>query len=435
MALAPTRRLVAALCGLALLALLVVVFPAFVWLGWAAALLLISLAGLDARGSLLEPPVVAARSLPERAGRGPVLVRYRIQNTTRRTLTVRLLDELPDDLGGDLELQVELDAGAHCEAERTLLARRRGLRPLGPTYALVRSAVGFFERRTATRAGAALPVVVDGGLRLGRAPQAASMHSELGSKSRRQRGEGMEFESIRAYTPGDEPRAIDWRATARAGRVMVRHYQVERNHTLIIAVDTGRLMSTRIEGQSKLDHALDASVALAGAARRAGDRVAFLAFDQAVRVWLPPLSAHRRVGALLEATLPLEPRTVEPSYATLAETLRTRHAKRALLVLMTDFVEGATSPDLERYLAVLARRHCVLLVALRDALLDELRLPAPDIPGEDIYRRLVLQDLEVERRIVLRQIERLGVHTLDLSPSQIRAPVLARYLEIREAGL
>ncbi|HEV3112806.1 MAG TPA: hypothetical protein VGY99_20155 [Candidatus Binataceae bacterium] len=105
------------------------------------------------------------------------------------------------------------------------------------------------------------------------------------------------------------------------------------------------------------------------------------------------------------------------------------------MVVLTDFVEGSASSELQGYLAVLARRHCVLLVALRDRLLAELEEREPAITRDRLYRRLALQDVAVERAAALARIRRFGAQTLDLDPADITVPVLNRYLAIRQAGL
>ena len=262
-----------------------------------------------------------------------------------------------------------------------------------------------------------------------------SLRDELGVRPRRARGEGSEFESLREYVHGDDPRHLDWRASARRGRLIVRRYQTERRHTVIVAVDTGRLMAAKSAGDSKLDCALDCAIALARLSGQFGDRVGLLAFDQELRALAKPRSGAAGVGGLVEATLELRPRPFEPNYRVLAETLARHQKKRALVVVLTDFVEGSASRELESYLAVLARRHCVLLVAMRDRLLAELDVREPQIARGRLYRRLALQDLAVEREAALRRIAQFGVQTLDLDPARITAPVLNRYLAIRQAAL
>src|SRR5205807_9151754 len=96
------------------------------------------------------------------------------------------------------------------------------------------------------------------------------------------RGQGREFESLRDYVRGDELRHISWTATARRGRLMVRQYQVERNQSIVVLLDAGRLMTSRIDQLSKLDHAINAALSIGYVATRGGDNIGLLVFARQV---------------------------------------------------------------------------------------------------------------------------------------------------------
>ncbi len=428
----PTRRLVGLAALAALLAFAALAFAWLAALAWIVLAIVAALALIDGRLSLRRGAPHIERELPQRGRvREPLSVRYRLSLAGAAQAT--LLDELPADLGGD-HSQGPLAIGDEPLAiERQVTPERRGVRALGPVIVDVRSPLGLFDRRHRAAQGRTLSVYPADVLAGAYGPRSRKLRDELGIRPRRQRGEGSEFESLREYTPDDEPRRIDWRATARARRPVVRELQIERHHTVIVAVDTGRLMGSQIEGLSKLDHALGATVGLIRASSRAQDRIGFLAFDSELCAWVPPQPSKRALGAILEATLELEARTHESSYRTLAEALQQRQKKRSLLVVLTDFVEGAAAAELQAYLASLASRHAVLLVGLRDRLLRELDTPAPAIAGQALFRRLALQDLDAARDIAFSHIARSGVHTLDLDPAAVTGPLLDRYLQIREA--
>jgi uncharacterized protein (DUF58 family) len=290
--------------------------------------------------------------------------------------------------------------------------------------------------------------------------------ASLGLKRARKRGEGMDFESLRDYVRGDDPRHIDWRATARRGRPVTRLYQHERNHTLIVALDTSRLMGSRSgevpdadpadagarrareralgarHGRTKLDHAIDASLALVFAALAAGDRAGLCAFDRELRVQLDPRAHRAELGLFVDALQPLQSRLVEADYRVLAREILTRQSKRALVVVLTDFVESERA-ELVQPLSLLARRHQVLLVALRDPLFADVegasgvsarssRTSRSSARTASLYRRIVLDDLLREREETLARLNRGGLHTLDLLPEQVTAGVLNRYLALRQ---
>jgi uncharacterized protein (DUF58 family) len=302
----------------------------------------------------------------------------------------------------------------------------RGDRALGPVAALERGPLGLLRRRVMAAAGQVVRVYPD--TRRFLVPEALSPRkvlASLGVKPSPQRGEGTEFESLRDYVPGDDPRRIDWRATARRGRFVTRLLQHERNHTVMIAVDASRLMGGRIGERTKLDCAVDTALALAWSALHAGDRAGLVVFDREPRHLLEPLARRAHLGAFVDALAPVESRLVEADYRVLVGALLGRGRRRALVVVLTDFAESDASA-LVTPLALLARRHQVLLVALRDR-----RFLGIEEDARDPYERIVLDDLLQEREETLARLRLQGVHTLDLVSEAVTASVLNRYLALR----
>ena len=422
----------AALIAIAAVPFPLLLSPAIVIFGALAALTIV-----DWKTSRRDPAPNLVRILPERMVKGRrVSILYRITRSGAPA-TVSILDELPADLGGDLIVEpTAVAAGESFEVSREIVPRRRGIRALGPIYLLWTSRMGLLRFRFRIAPGGVVAILPPSSAAPSRgAFSQRSLRDELGMRPRRARGEGSEFESMREYTDGDDPRHVDWHATARRNRLIVRQYQTERRHTLIIAVDTGRLMAAQVDDSSKLDHALDCAVALARVSNEFGDRVGLLAFDRELRLMVRPKSGRGAIAGIAAATLKLEAAPFEPNYRVLAENLARFQKKRALIVVLTDFVEGSASRELEAYLSVVARRHLVLLVALRDRLLAEADRRDPEITRDRLYRKLALQDLVDEREAAIGRIARFGAQTLDLDPARINAPVLNRYLAVRRAGL
>ena len=112
----------------------------------------------------------------------------------------------------------------------------------------------------------------------------------FGEKIQIHRGEGSEFDSLREFQAGMDSRAIDWKQTARHRTLLTREFRTEKNHSIIFAIDTGRLMSEPVRGGlSRLDHALNAALLMSFISLRLGDRVGFFAFGRA-----PPAEDRRR---------------------------------------------------------------------------------------------------------------------------------------------
>lgn len=434
----PSSLLVRLVALAALAALAAVPLPTLMAPAGGLAALIFGLAVADLIASRADPAPAIERVLPRRFVKGqPATVSYRLARPGAAATVVWLLDELPAALGGDLIIEaLWLGGGQRRDLSRELMPLRRGSFALGPALLLWRSRLGLLRlRTTAIAAGGAVAILPPSAPQRARGLTQRSLHDELGIRARPAHGEGSDFESLREYVEGDDPRHIDWRASARRNRLILRQYQTEKRHTVVLAVDTGRLMAAKIRGASKLDHALECAIALARASREYKDRVGFLAFDHELRQFVRPRPGSAGVGALIDATLTLQPRLFEPSYRVVFETLARYQKKRALVVVLTDFVEGSAAGELESYVAALARRHCVMLVAMRDPLLGQLDSREPAITPERLYQRLALQDLAVERAAALARIARCGAQTLDLEPTRVTAPVLNRYLAIRQAGL
>jgi uncharacterized protein (DUF58 family) len=425
----PTDRAQRAALVCAVLCVLGVLQPWAAAVAYLALAVLLALAVSDLRSGRGAAAPSVLRRLPRRARIGePCTFQYDVVSPR----SWQLLDELPEVLGGDQRFGPFTGART---LEHTLVPSQRGVHPLGPTYLFVRSPLGLFQRRYRFYADDALSVYPAEVVSDGRGLSSRTLRHELGLRPRRPPGGGAEFESLREYVRDDEPKRIDWRASARARKLMVRNFHVERSHSVMLALDCGRLMGAYVEHSTKLDLALSACMRLTRACSQHGDRVGFMAFDRELRAFVAPQRAAAAASQMLEASLSLVPDARESSYRTLAEVLQQRQKKRALIVVLTDFVEAGSTPELEAYLSTLARRHCVLLVGLRDRLLREVEQAAPEVAGLDVYRRLVLRDLDMSRGAALARITRLGVQTLDLDPAHISAPLLDRYLEIREAGL
>ena len=189
---------------------------------------------------------------------------------------------------------------------------------------------------------------------------------EQGRLTRGPLGLGTDFESIRDYSPDDDVRQINWRATDRLGRPMSNQFRVEQDREVMLLIDAGRLMSAPLEDRTRLDAAVDAAVTVALVADVVGDRCGVVAFDDGIRRRLPP----RRAGgdAVVRALFDLEPRPVDADYELAFQTVE--GAKRSLIVVFCDLLEEAAARPLVDAVPVLARRHVVLVASVRDPDLD-----------------------------------------------------------------
>ena len=314
-----------------------------------------------------------------------------------------------------------------------LEGRSRGSWPLGQIGLRVRTPLGVMQRTLQyPEEGARITVTPSvTGVRRYRLLTLQHRMRDLGIRSTRRRGEGTTFSHLREYQTGDDPRHIDWKATARRRQLIAREHTVEQGQTVIIAVDLGRMMTQFAGDLPRLEYALNSSLVLADIVASGGDRVGVIAFDDEIRAFVPPMGGPGAVARVREALVPLRATMVEPDYALAFRTLTARHRKRSLIVLFSDVIDVRASQSLIAHTTRSAARHLPLVVALRNEQL--LAAAASDTQGETraLYERAAAEELLQARDEALLRMRRAGVSVLDVAPEAMTAAVINRYLELK----
>jgi uncharacterized protein (DUF58 family) len=260
-----------------------------------------------------------------------------------------------------------------------------------------------------------------------------SQEAIFGVKVQQQKGEGAEFDALRDYTPGLDNRFIDWKHSARHRKLLCKEFKTERNHQIVLSFDTGYLMSEPIDGIPRLDHAINAGLLLAWISLQSGDLVGSYGFDAAVRQYREPVRGMSRFARLQQATAELAYHHEETNFTLGLAELNARLKRRALVVLFTDFVDTVTAELLIESMRLMANRHVVIFVTLRDSMLQKL-LDAPPDRFDAIAGAVVAHDFLRDRNIVLERLERMGVHCLDVPSGGLSVSLVNRYLLIKQRG-
>jgi uncharacterized protein (DUF58 family) len=408
----PTLR---AAAGLAAIALTALVLPVPVVL--LAGLALSTATAVDAWWARRVPAV--ERMLPQTLARG-VPSRFELRALAGAG-RVRLRQPLPPDL--ELEPAAEADSAV----DGSLVARRRG-RHAVPRAAARRFGPLGLAAWTHTVADPAEVVVypdLPAARRLASAVRAGRFRDE-GLRRRGPLGLGTEFESVRDYSPDDDIRQVNWRATVRLGRPMSNQYRVERDRDVVCAVDCGRLMAAPFADRTRLDAALDAAVAVAAVADVLGDRCGAIAFAGEVLRALPP----RRAGArdVVDALFDLEPQRGDADYERAFQQIR--GSKRAFVLVLTDLLEESAARPLVEALPVLAARHAVTVAGSADAELEADIRTTPAAPI-DVYRAAVALDVLDARARVVAHMRRAGADVVEASPEALAAACVRAYLRAK----
>jgi uncharacterized protein (DUF58 family) len=253
------------------------------------------------------------------------------------------------------------------------------------------------------------------------------------SRSKR-RSVGTEFESISEFRAGDDPRRIDWRATARTRRLVVRRFQVEQHQDVFLLIDCGRLMGSAAGRGTKLDCAVDSALYLARTALANGDRCGLALFDSSVTAFLPPRSGLGALPTIVECIYDAQSRWQETDFAPLFAHLQARHQKRAVLIILSDVADQETSKRARVAITNLASRHVVIFAALQTPLLFA-QTRAPIGNRLDAARQVVAYRLLREREETLHALRRGSITILDVEPSELTLPLINRYLELRSRNV
>jgi uncharacterized protein (DUF58 family) len=253
------------------------------------------------------------------------------------------------------------------------------------------------------------------------------------SRSKR-RSVGTEFESISEFRVGDDPRRIDWRATARTRRLVVRRFQVEQHQDVFLLIDCGRLMGSAAGRGTKLDCAVDSALYLARTALANGDRCGLVLFDSAVTAFLPPRSGLGALPTIVECVYDAQSRWQETDFAPLFAHLQSRHQKRAVLIILSDVADQETSRRARVAITNLAARHAVIFAALQTPLLFA-QTRAPIGNRLDAARQVVAYRLLREREETLHALRRGSINVLDVEPSELTVPLINSFLELRSRNV
>ncbi|MGA3285078.1 MAG: DUF58 domain-containing protein [Verrucomicrobiota bacterium] len=280
------------------------------------------------------------------------------------------------------------------------------------------------------------------------------------------KGQGMNFDEVREYQPGDDVRAIDWNVTARMNHPFIKKFVEERELTLMLVVDVSGSGLFGSRDQSKRELAAEIASVLAFSAIRNNDKVGLLLFTDEVEKFIPPRKGRSHVLRVIREVLFSEPRRRGTDLVHALEFMGRVLPHKAIAVVISDFLipqsvtpatpsrpsrgdtrhyTGALPQSVQTALRMANRRHDVVAVHITDRY--ELELPA--------LGRLTLEDAETGEIVELntghassrdafalrqqkqnedlaRQFRSSGIDTIQLHTDEAYSAALGRFFETRE---
>ena len=386
---------------------------------------------------LSVPPseIGLSRKLPNSVTLGRTgTVSWLIHNASQRATSVGFSDGLAPSLAAqDRRATLRLKAGNTATVETELEPRRRGRFEIAEMVVRTLGPLGFAGRQQTRwvsedlRVFPRFPSRAEAELRVRRS------RLELGTRSARRRGGGSEFEQLRDFTVDDEFRRIDWAATARANRLIVRTFRTERNQTVINVLDNGRLMAGQVDEVPRAEHAMDAIMALTTVATGLGDRTGLLVFDTEVRASVAASARSTQLSRVINAMFEIEPELAESDYrGAFTETLL-RFSRRTMLVIHTELVEQTMAEFLLPALPLLTKSHVVVVAAVRDPEIERWATETPTDP-EQAHRHAAARATLAERRRAIATLRRTGATVIDAVPGKLAARLMDHSLDVKARG-
>ncbi len=258
------------------------------------------------------------------------------------------------------------------------------------------------------------------------------------------KGQGMEFEEVREYQPGDEVRSIDWNVTARMGRPFLKKYVEERELTIMLLLDASASSTFGSIKQRKDELSAELCAVLAFSAIKNNDKVGLIIFTDRIEKHVPPKKGRRHVLRVISEALSFEPEGRRTDIAVALEYLNRVTIRRTVTFLISDFM----ATDYESSLRIANRRHDIIALTITDP--RELELPDVGIldledaeTGEKIridtkvrrvreaYQRLALDRMQAKSRI----LRSANVDTIDVSTDKPYIEPLLKFFRMRERRL
>ena len=356
-----------------------------------------------------------------------------VSNQTGRRLRGWVRDSWPPSAGAAPRLQrVDIAPGARRRLVTTLTPSRRGNRPSADVTIRCTGPFGVAARQRSRSVPWVVQVLPPFTSRRFLPEKLARLRQLDGALVVPVRGQGTEFDSLREYVMGDDPRTIDWRASARRSDIAVRTWRPERDRQVLLVLDTGRTSAARVGDEPRLDASIDAALLLTAVARHAGDRVAVLAHDRSLRASVDAGRASESLSAVVRAIAPVHPRLVETDMRAVVSQVLLRLRRRALVVLFTTIDPAVVDEGLLPALGPLVHRHAVVVAHVADPAVAAMQRDRSD--AEAVYAAAAAEAADNDRRTTIWALRRRGVTVAEAPPEIFASRVVDTYLGLKAAG-
>lgn len=359
-----------------------------------------------------------------------------IQNLSSLHLQATIIDEIPIELQErEFILHSELKAGDRQRIKYQIEPKSRGSYGFGDIRLFISSQLGLLERRLTFDRKTEVPVypsIIQMKQYSLRAFDRSSMNDGL--KKMRRIGHSYEFENIKSYVRGDDPRSINWKASSRRGHIMVNQYEEERAQNIYCIIDKSRSMRMPFEGLSLMDYAINTSLAISNVVLQKHDRAGLLTFSDKIGATIKADSRSNQLNKILTALYREKERPLEANFELLYQSTRRLVKGRSLLLLFTNF-ESVSA--LDRVLPILRRinkTHLLVVIFFKNTeITDFVKMDVDST--EAIYHNTIARKFIADKKSMVIKLKQFGIQAVLTRPEKLSINTINKYLELKARGL
>ncbi len=380
---------------------------------------------------------VAKRKGPDKLSNGDLnTIDLFLQNNYLFTTYLTIIDELPFQFQSrNLQFKLQVKPGEKKNVSYQVRPVKRGEYLFGAVHIYVSNAIGLIQRKYSFSNDVDIPVYPS--FIQMRKYELLAMSNQLttsGIKKIRKVGSNAEFDQVKEYVQGDEYRKINWKATARKNKLMVNQYQDEKSQPVYSIIDMGRVMRMPFEQMSLLDYSINASLVISNIALLKQDRAGIITFSNRVQSILIAERRNTQLHKILELLYNQKTGYLESDFERLYIGIKRKLNHRSLLLLYTNFESMSAMRRQLNYLMKLAKEHLLVVIFFENTELSNF-IQQKAQTTEEIYNKVIAQKFSFEKRLIVKELEKYGIHSILTDPQKLSVNTINKYLELKSRGL
>jgi uncharacterized protein (DUF58 family) len=358
-----------------------------------------------------------------------------LENSFNFKVDIEIIDELPEQLQErDFHLQIQGITGESKEIVYRIVPKSRGIYCFGKIHLFITSKLKLVERRITSGQEEEVPVypsiIQMKNLELS---SVISTSRFQGIRKIRKIGHSYEFEQIKQYTPGDDPRSINWKASGRAGQLMVNQYEDERAQPVYCIIDKSRTMRMPFNNLSLLDYSINTSLVISNIVLRKHDKAGLLTFSNKLGSFVKAENNSKQLSAILNRLYNENVNWPEADYELLYSAVRNFIRGRSLLFLFTNFESIYALERVMPMLRKLNQLHLLVVMFFENTELMQFSQENCEDMLE-IYQQTAAKELISHKSQVQQILQMHGIQSIKTIPENLSVSTINKYLELKARG-